>query len=134
MREKIKSIFPMQNTGGKNFVDLLALKCAAYVCALVLLVAAMPAFAVDVKYHGEVDIKSGDFKSFKLKHSSFVHEIHYDRSERYLIVRLRSQYYHYCRIPRRAVRKWVRARSLGRHYNSHIKGNYDCREGGVPNY
>ena len=102
--------------------------------AFLLLVIAPPASAVYVKYHGEVDVDSGDFESFSLKYYSLVHEIHYDHNEEYLVVRLKNTYYHYCRIPAEVVGDWVGARSLGKFYVYNIKGNYDCRLGGIPGY
>lgn len=88
-------------------------------------------WAVEVKYHGNVDVST--FDNLHLKPSSFVKEIYYKKSEKYLIVNLKGTYYHYCRIPNYIVRNWVNASSLGRHYLSDIKGNFDCRQGGIPN-
>lgn len=104
------------------------------VFALALFTVTIPAHAVYVKYRGEVDIYNGHFRPFPLKPSSFVHRIHYDENNRYLVVKLSHTYYHYCRIPDYVVEMWVSASSLGIFYNRHIKGNYDCRLGGIPIY
>ena len=91
-------------------------------------------YAVNVKYHGQVDLENGNFVEYDLKPSSFVKEIHFDSTNNYLITRLNQTYYHYCRINQIVVSNWVNSSSLGRFYNSEIKGNYDCRLGGIPQY
>jgi len=47
-------------------------------------------------------------------------------------VLLNSTYYHYCNMPASIVEQWLSAQSAGRFYNAYIKGNYDCRLGGIP--
>ena len=51
------------------------------------------AFAVYVKYHGEVGVKSQHFEQQSLKVSSFIHEIYYDKKNKYLVVKLKNSYY-----------------------------------------
>ena len=87
-------------------------------------------YAVEVKYHGNVDVSS--FAAPSLKSSSVVQGIYYKQSENYLIVNLNGTYYHYCRIPANVVSSWINASSLGRYYHSNIRGNFDCRMGGIP--
>ena len=94
------------------------------------------AFAKDiyVKYRGTVDVSNGHFQQLGLKRSSLVKNMYYDRGNSYLLVRLKSTYYHYCSIPQGVVSDWRNSSSLGRYYNRNIKGNYDCRVNPVPNY
>ena len=91
-------------------------------------------FAKDiyVKYRGTVNVSNGHFQQLVLKESSLVKNMYYDQGNSYLLVRLKSTYYHYCSIPQSVVSDWRRATSLGRYYNYNIKGNYDCRINPVP--
>lgn len=84
---------------------------------------------VFVKYRGPVNL---DNFSCSYPSSSFVHKICYWGEKQYLIILLKETYYHYCRIPETVVDKWLLADSQGRFYHSYIKGNYDCRSGGIP--
>jgi hypothetical protein len=94
------------------------------------------AFAKDiyVKYRGTVDVSKGHFQHLSLKSSSFINDMYYDSDNNYLLVQLRSTYYHYCSIPQSVVSDWRGSSSLGRYYNYNIKGNYDCRINPVPKY
>ncbi|WP_415406985.1 KTSC domain-containing protein [Sulfurovum sp. CS9] len=87
-----------------------------------------------VKYRGSVDVDNGHFQKINLKNSSLVKNIYYDESNKYLLVRLKNTYYHYCSIPSSIVTQWQQSPSLGRYYNHNIKGNYDCRVNPVPSY
>lgn len=106
-----------------------------YLSALLLTasaaVALTPARAetVFVKYRGPVKLDS--FRCTDTS-SSLVHRICYRADQQYLVVLLNGTYYHYCRMPRSVVSQWLAADSLGRFYRSQIKGNFDCRLGGVP--
>jgi len=51
-----------------------------------------------------------------------------------MVIGLRGTYYHYCRMPKDAWNSFREADSFGRHYNGFIRGNFDCRLGGVPAY
>lgn len=84
---------------------------------------------VIVKYRGQVDLK--DFKC-AWPQSSFVHRVCYRENHKYLVVLLQQTYYHYCRIPPGVVADWLSAPSVGKYYEQYIKGNYDCRLGGIP--
>ena len=84
---------------------------------------------VYVKYRGPVNL---DNFSCSYPSSTFVHTICYWSKKQYLVVLLNQTYYHYCRIPESVVERWLHADSQGRFYNSYIKGNYDCRLGGIP--
>lgn len=88
---------------------------------------------VYVKYRGPVPLDS--FNCPPIKSSSFVRRICYDRANSYLIVQLKSTYYHYCDIDSGTVAVWRSAPSLGRFYNQYIKGGaFDCRGRFVPTY
>lgn len=88
-----------------------------------------------VKYRTTpIDISSEHFKELKLKSSSVVNRIVFDKGNRYLLVQLNQTFYHYCGVPEHIVDTWQHATSLGTFYNVNIKGNYDCRESVVPEY
>lgn len=88
---------------------------------------------VNVKYRGPVPLDS--FTCPPLKPSSFVKRICYDASHSYLIVRLKSTYYHYCEVDAGTVAMWQVAPSLGRFYNQKIKGGvFGCQNGVAPEY
>lgn len=104
-----------------------------------VLLLANPAIAetVNVKYRGPVPLDTFDCPA--LKRSSVVKRICYDAAKSYLIVKLRSTYYHYCSVQPSLFKKWVQAPSLGRFYNQQVKvssngGRYDCRTKPVPKY
>ena len=93
-------------------------------------------FAKDiyVKYRGAVDVSNGHFQQLSLKGSSLVKNMYHDKGNSYLLVKLKSTYYHYCSIPQNIVSDWRSSSSLGRYYNYNIKGNYDCRVNPIPSY
>ena len=90
--------------------------------------------SIYVKYRGTVDVDNGYFSKLQLKNSSLVKDIYYDKDNKYLLVRLKHTYYHYCSIPNDIVNKWMDAPSLGKYYNFFIKGQYDCRIYPAPTY
>lgn len=87
---------------------------------------------VYVKYRGLVDLSP--FKCHLITRSSFVNRLCYDRQEKYVIVKLKNTYYHYCEVPPDVVMDWLKAESIGRFYNANIKGRFDCRKNYVPPY
>lgn len=82
-----------------------------------------------VKYRGPVSLENF---SCSYSSSSFVHRICYRSNREYLVVLLNQTYYHYCRVQQSVVDSWLSAGSKGKFYNAYIKGNYDCRLGGIP--
>ena len=109
------------------------------VCSVFLILAIIiqptQAEIITVKYRPvAVDTEKGSFKEFSLGESSFINRILYDQEQKYLLVKLRDTFYHYCSIPKGVVTNWTTTRSLGRFYNNNVKGNFDCREHKVPGY
>ena len=89
---------------------------------------------VSVKYRsGQVNVGLTSFE-YLPTNSSFVNGAWYDQSNKYMIIKLNSTYYHYCGLPLNAWGSFKKASSFGSHYNNNIKGNYDCRSGYVPSY
>ena len=87
---------------------------------------------VNVKYRGPVDLKT--FSCESVSRSSLVRRVCYDRREQYMIISLDGVYYHYCEIDPRTVSAFLGASSMGRFYNSSIKGKFDCRIHRVPSF
>lgn len=85
---------------------------------------------VYVKYRGVVNLDK--FVCYNPS-SSLVHRICYRENNQYLVVLLKQTYYHYCKISPGIVNQLINASSKGRFYGRNIKGNYDCRLGGIPN-
>jgi hypothetical protein len=88
--------------------------------------------AVNVKYRGVVDL--APFKCHAIARSSLVKRVCYDQRERYMLIDLKGTYYHYCEIDAATVSALLGAASMGRYYQSNIKGSFDCRIRRVPAY
>jgi hypothetical protein len=92
---------------------------------------------VDVKYRGEIELKP--FACSDLSRSSLIERVCYDKTNQYMIIRLKGTYYHYCELPPATLEALMAADSMGRYYNANIKGSgkdgpYDCRTHRVPSY
>ncbi|RMX61914.1 KTSC domain-containing protein [Roseibium alexandrii] len=92
---------------------------------------------VYVKYRG--DILLDTFSCQSISRSSFVKRVCYQPETRYMILRLRSTYYHYCEVGSNVVTAFLGASSMGRFYNVNIRassngGLYDCRNHRVPSF
>jgi len=102
-----------------------------------LLLACGPAWAetVQVKYHGPVALDA--FACAEVKERSDVTRICYDATERYMIIRLRSTYYHYCEIDPGTVQGLRSSDSKRQYFEARIKGSgsdgpFDCRTHPIP--
>ena len=101
--------------------------------ALVWRVAA--AETVQVKYHGAVSLDA--FACVDVKESSDVSRICYDAAERYMVIRLKATYYHYCEIDAGTVKGLQAAGSKRQFFEARIRGSgsdgpFDCRTHVVP--
>jgi hypothetical protein len=84
-----------------------------------------------------VDLKR--FACQDITRSSVVNRLCYDAPNQYVIVQLKTTYYHYCEMPKTTLDKWLSASSMGQFYDASIKGTgkdgpYDCRTHRVPKY
>ena len=101
------------------------------VTALALSTFIVRAETVYVKYRGPVDLDAFECKT--ITRSSFINRVCYSTQHKYMVILLRSTYYHYCEIGPDTVKALMEAPSMGRYYNANIKrGIYDCRLHGVP--
>ena len=110
----------------KNIIPVLSL--------LLVFITFKSSYAEDVfvKYRGLVSLSN--FSCAEIKPSSVVNNICYDERNEYLLVQLNTTYYHYCEVPNTIYKSWIDSESLGRFYNTYIKGNYDCRLSEPPQY
>jgi len=88
--------------------------------------------SVSVKYRGQVDLSP--FECKWETRSSVVKRLCYDPKEKYVVVSLNGTYYHYCDVPSIVVSSWRKSESMGRYYNSQVKGRFDCRVYHMPSY
>ena len=102
---------------------------------LVLVCGIASAETVQVKYHGAVSLDS--FACADVRESSDVSRICYDAAERYMLVRLKATYYHYCEIDAATVRGLQAASSKRQYFEARIRGSgadgpFDCRTHPIP--
>ncbi|NYT62403.1 KTSC domain-containing protein [Alcaligenaceae bacterium] len=90
---------------------------------------------VQVKYHGVVSL--GAFACANVKENSDVSRICYNQAERYMLIQLKTTYYHYCEIDATTIANFQRASSKRRFFETHIRGSgsdgpFDCRTHPIP--
>ena len=103
--------------------------------ALVLGCQLAAAETVQVKYHGLVSLD--DFACEDVKESSDVSRFCYDRAERYMVIRLKTTYYHYCEMDAATVKGFQQASSKRQFFETRIRGSgadgpFDCRTHPIP--
>ena len=103
---------------------------------LVLMSQIATAETVQVKYHGVVPLDS--FACTEVRENSDVSRICYDKAERYMVIRLKATYYHYCAIDAATVQGFQEARSKRQFFETRIRGSgadgpFDCRTHPIPN-
>lgn len=104
-----------------------------WMLALVCQVAS--AETVQVKYHGSVALDA--FACVEVRESSDVQRFCYDKAARYLIIRLKTTYYHYCEIDLATVQGLDKASSKRQFFETRIRGGggdgpFDCRTHPIP--
>ena len=90
---------------------------------------------VQVKYGGVISLDA--FACADVDEGSDVSRICYDKAERYMVIRLKATYYHYCDIDAATVHGLQAARSKRQFFESRIRGSgadgpFDCRTHPVP--
>mgnify|MGYP004727664301 CR=1 FL=1 len=102
-----------------------------------LLVASLAAKAetVPVKYHRAVSLDA--FSCTDVQEGSDVSRICYDKSQRYMLIRLKTTYYHYCEIDAGTVQGLQKASSKRQFFETRIRGSgsdgpFDCRAHPIP--
>ena len=102
---------------------------------LVSLCRTATAETVQVKYHRPVALDS--FACTDVREGSDVSRICYDTAERYMLIRLKTTYYHYCEIDAATVRGLQAAGSKRQYFEARIRGSgsdgpFDCRTHPIP--
>jgi hypothetical protein len=103
--------------------------------ALALICQVTTAETVQVKYHGVVSLDA--FACEDVKEGSDVSRFCYDKAERYMVIRLKTTYYHYCEIDAATVQSLGRSSSKRQFFETRIRGNgangpFDCRTHPIP--
>ena len=88
---------------------------------LFLMCQSATAETVQVKYHGVVPVDS--FACVDVNESSDVSRICYDSPERYMVIRLKTTYYHYCEIDSATVQALQGAGSKRQFFETRIRGS-----------
>lgn len=89
---------------------------------------------VKVKYRDDkVNISAANFEPLNNSDST-VKGAWYDSSNKYMIIKLRATYYHYCDMPSDVWSSLKVASTPYDFYQDDIKGNFDCRVNPVPQY
>jgi hypothetical protein len=110
----------------RQHVTALALHFVVY-ALLGLLPRDATAEHVFVKHRGMVSLEGFECRPLT---SSVVDTVCYDRHQTYLLIQLHGTFHQHCRIERQTVSALVAAASVGRFYNTAIKGRYDCGQPG----
>lgn len=108
---------------------------ALFFSALAMMCQATMAETVQVKYHGAVSLDS--FTCTDVRENSDVARICYDSAERYMVIRLKATYYHYCAVDTATVQGLQTASSKRAFFESRIRGSgadgpFDCRTKPIP--
>lgn len=102
---------------------------------LILMCQVATAETVQVKYHGAVSLDA--FACSDIKEGSDVARICYDKTERYMVIQLKTTYYHYCDIDAATAQGLQKASSKRQFFETRIRGSgtdgpFDCRTHPVP--
>ena len=115
------------------------MKLAAYVF---LFLASLTARAdtVCVKY-GPCALDLSAFECTNMARSNFVRQVCYDKSKRFMVIKLNEAWYPYCEVEAASVDALASAPSVGAHFNHHFRsapggtrGPFDCRDHPMPTY
>jgi len=90
---------------------------------------------VQVKYLGPISLDA--FTCTNVQGDSNVNRICYDQKERYMVIQLKTTYYHYCEIGDATVAALQAARSKSQFFQANIRGSgsdgpFDCRTHPIP--
>ena len=106
-----------------------------FLSMLILICQVANAETVQVKYHGAVALDS--FVCAEVTESSDVSRICYDKAERYMVIRLKTTYYHYCEVDAETAQGFNQASSKRKFFEARIRGSgsdgpFDCRTHPIP--
>ena len=98
-------------------------------CAIVivaLLSAACRGETVSVKYLGALDLSG--YTCTTITRRSFIRRVCYEGIAKSMVIELGLTYYAYCDLGPETEKALMAADSMGRYYNSSIKGRFSCRQ------
>ena len=119
-----------------NFSSEVTLRFITFLALVFIFICQVAAAeAVQVKYHGVVALDA--FACEDVKESGDVSRICYDKAERYMVIRLKTTYYHYCEIDAATVQGLQTASSKRQFFETRIRGSgadgpFDCRTHPIP--
>lgn len=87
--------------------------------------------SIDIKYRDTPYCTDGS-TCVDTPTSSFIRRTCYNEGKAYMTIKLNQTWYHYCRFDSETWNAFLAADSKGGFYNVRIKGNFDCRLGGIP--
>ncbi|MRR49348.1 MAG: KTSC domain-containing protein [Rhodocyclaceae bacterium] len=79
---------------------------------------------VFVKYQGQVSLDG--FSCMDVNRSSFIRRVCYHDRKMTMVASLSGTYYAFCGVPGDVHQFFVSAPSMGKYFNSYIKGRYRC--------
>lgn len=90
---------------------------------------------VQVKYLGSVSLDS--FACKDVREGSDVSRICYDKTERYMVIKLKATYYHYCEVDGSTMQAFLGANTKREFFEARIRGTgsdgpFDCRTHPIP--
>jgi KTSC domain len=103
-----------------------------------LLVAAallsLPAWADEVEVENHEAMPLDQFECTDTPRSSWIRTICYDEDKRYMLMRERDTWHHFCSIDPMTVAAFIAAPSVGTYYHANVEGRFDCGENPIPKY
>lgn len=102
---------------------------------LVLSCRVASAETADVKYHGLISLDA--FACVDVRDAGDITRVCYDAAEHYMVIRLKTTYYHYCEIDAATVQGLKGASSKRQYFETRIRGGgkdgpFDCRTHAIP--
>ena len=119
-----------------NFSSEVTLRFITFLALVFIFICQVAAAeAVQVKYHGVVSLDA--FACEDVKESGDVSRICYDKAERYMVIQLKTTYYHYCDVDAATVQGLQMASSKRQFFETRIRGSgadgpFDCRTHPIP--
>jgi hypothetical protein len=94
----------------------------------------VPSWAVEVEVEGHALVPLDSFACTDTPRSSWIRTICYDEEARYMLMRQRDAWHHFCSIDPQTVAAFIAAPSVGAYYHASVEGRFDCEEGLIPGH
>ncbi len=79
---------------------------------------------VEVQHHGAINLS--EMRCEFVTRSSFVRRVCFDPGTSSMVLDLSGRHYKFCGVDGNVVENFKAALSMGRHFNEHIKGRFNC--------